>query len=147
MSLAELTLIVYVATAWYLVGTVWFGQRIHFPLFQWVGADEFPGYIAAHYRSFGPVLWPAIALNALALVVMLLGLRPEGVSLLMILVGLALAIITGANTAAMVVPRLIRLGSDRDEATLRSLVRVHWIRTASQSANGVLALVMLAVSG
>ncbi|MGH3098822.1 MAG: hypothetical protein ACRDMV_22770 [Streptosporangiales bacterium] len=145
MGLTQIALIVYVATAWYLVGAVWFGQRVQFPLLRHVDGD-FPDYMAAHNRRFGPVLWPAVALNALALVLMVLGLRPERVSLLLVLIALALIIITGAITAAMVVPRLIRLSTTREEATLESLVRVQWICVASQTANGLLALVMMALS-
>lgn len=92
------------------------------------------------------MLWPAIATNLLALVAMLVGLRPPAVSGSLLIAAAALSMVTGLDTAALVVPRIIRLQRRPDLATKNSLLRVHWIRTASQSLNGLLVLVMLAAA-
>lgn len=145
MDLADVTLLVHAATTWYLVGTVWFGQLLHFSLFEYVGEAAFPNYLAAHVRSFAPAIFPVLGLNVISLGALIAGLRPAELPIGLVWLALALVLITGADTGLLVVPRLIRLGRKREVATMRSLVRVHWIRTASQTGSGGLVLVMLGV--
>jgi hypothetical protein len=72
-GLSILVLVLHFASTFYMVGLVWFVQRVHYPLFAGVGSQQFPAYERAHVTRTNPVVGPAMlmeAATALALVVL-----------------------------------------------------------------------------
>ena len=49
-------LLVHFAATFYMVGLVWFVQRVHYPLYASVGSQQFPAYEGAHVSRTSPVV-------------------------------------------------------------------------------------------
>lgn len=138
-------LLAHVASTLFLTGTVWFAQVVHFPLFAKVGEEAFPAYIDAHYRAFGWVIWPVLAVNLVTLAALLLGARPPGLTAPLVVADLVVVLGTIASTFALQVPRLIGLGQTGfDAGRIHSLVVTNWARTGTQTAAALVVLVMVA---
>ena len=121
----------------YMLGLIWFVQVVHYPLFSRVGADAFSGYESVHVTRTGPVVGPAMlieAASAVSLALLPVAALPAPVAWL----GLALVGIIWASTALLQVPCHTALGQGFDAATHRRLVRTNWIRTAAWTLRGAL---------
>lgn len=137
-----LLLTVLLATA-FMSGLSWFISVVHYPLFAWVGAPEWPGYHAAHTARTGYVVtWPMVVeLGGSGLIVLD---RPEGVGTAAALAGLTLAALTWLVTFAFSVADHERLSRGFDPAVGRRLVCGHHVRTVLWSAHAVLLCTMIA---
>lgn len=145
VDVALLNLIVHLACTFYLVGLVWFVQRVHYPLFAGVGPERFASYESAHLSRTGPVVAPFMLLEA-AGALALLALPPQGVPPRVAWLGAALVAAVWLSTWLLQVPRHRELASRFEPATHRRLVATNWLRTAAWSLRGVLVLWMAAAA-
>ena len=140
-------LLLHLAATFYMVGLVWFVQRVHYPLFAGVGAQEFPAYQDQHVTRTSPVVGPAMLIEAgtgLALVVA----PPPDVPQLLPWLGLALLTAIWLSTWLLQVPRHGELTAGFDPRAHRRLVASNWIRTAAWSIRGgVVFWMMLSLGG
>ena len=143
--MAESLLLAHLAATLFMVGLIWFVQIVHYPLFSKVGEGGFPLYSEAHSRLTSYVVGPPMLVEA-GTALLLVFLRPEGVSLPLALLGLALVAVIWLSTALLQVPRHTSLGSGFDRSHWRALVGTNWIRTAAWSARGLVVLWMAAVA-
>lgn len=61
ISPERLVLLTCAAATWWMTGLAWFVQVVHYPLFKYVGRDEFEHYHAQHVRRTMPVvLFPMV---------------------------------------------------------------------------------------
>lgn len=137
-------LIVHAVSTWFMVGLIWTIQTVHYPLFARVGDDTFVRYEQEHTSRMGKLL----ALPAGVEIVTgaaLVWTRPGEVGLGLVMVAGALLLAIWVTTALMQVPLHRRLGSGRDDATIRHLVRRNRLRTGLWTARGVLVTAMLVV--
>ncbi len=132
----------HVAATFYMVGLVWFVQRVHYPLFGGVGPQGFSSYQAAHLTRTGPVVGPAMLLEG-ATGVALVALPPTGVPLALPWLGLGLLLVIWSSTWMLQVPRHRELVTGFVAAAHRRLVATNWIRTAAWSMRGGLVLWMV----
>lgn len=130
------------ASTLYMTGLIWFVQRVHYPLLGELGG-AFERYHRLHVRRTGPVVFGAMV-TELATAALLVAMPPPGVPRRLAAVGLAAAGVTWLSTALLQVPRHRRLAGGYDPATLRSLVRTNWVRTAAWTAHAAIALAMTA---
>lgn len=56
--------VLHFAATWYLIGLCWLVQRVQYPLMERVGRAEFAAYEAAHVDRIGPIVAPAMLLEA-----------------------------------------------------------------------------------
>lgn len=140
---ARVILVAHTGTTFYLIGTVWFAQVVLFPLFAFVSPDDFIPYIEAHARSFGWVIWPALAVNAGTLVAVVARAGAWGLPRRVVGVDLVAFVVTQVSTFALQVPTLIALGEGLQLDLVRSLVATNWMRTTSQTVSGIAAAVLL----
>jgi hypothetical protein len=103
-GLSILVLVLHFASTFYMVGLVWFVQRVHYPLFAGVGSQQFPAYERAHVTRTNPVVGPAMlmeAATALALVVLPMPKVPH----LLPWLGVGLLAVIWLSTSLLQVPR------------------------------------------
>ena len=137
------TLVVSAAAAWATVGLIWMVQVVHYPLFAGVGARQFPAYERAHVALTGPVVGPAMVLEAataLALVVAPMASVPR----LLPWLGAGLLIVVWISPGLLQVPRHRDLSAGFEATAHRRLVTTNWIRTVAWSLRGLLVLGMVA---
>jgi uncharacterized membrane protein len=138
-----LIFLVHVAATLFMVGLIWFVQVVHYPLFEQVNAKNFAEYEASHRRLTIMVVMPPMLVEAVT-AVLLIWLRPEGVSSFQVWLGLGLVLLIWRSTAFLQVPQHGVLSHGFDPGAYRSLVASNWLRTLAWSGRGVLVLWMMA---
>ena len=138
-ALSDLILLLNFASTFYMVGLVWFVQRVHYPLFASVGSQQFPDYQHAHTSSTGTVVGPLMLIEA-ATALALIALPPPNVPQLLPWLGVGLLVVIWLSTFILQVPRHRTLESGFDAAVHRRLVGTNWIRTFAWSLRGLLVL-------
>ncbi|MDJ0868604.1 MAG: hypothetical protein QNK03_21020 [Myxococcota bacterium] len=138
-ALAVVNLLLNLAATFYMVGLVWFVQRVHYPLFARVGAGDFAAYQDGHLARTGPVVGPAMLLEA-GTAVALLAFPPAALAPLVAWLGLGLLLVIWLSTALLQVPRHRDLVTGFDADAHRRLVVTNWVRTVAWSLRGLLLL-------
>ena len=143
MDFAHWLLLVWTVVIFYVLGEIWFGQIVVYPLFAKVGQDEYVAYHKFYSSRIPlPVVLPGIAsfLVPLALVF----LRPESVPLWMALVNSACGLVGLLVTVALEIPRHTRLeNGGKQQAVIRELIRYNWPRTLSITGSAIVTLMMV----
>ncbi len=142
-GVAAFVLLLQLASTFYMVGLIWFVQRVHYPLFQCVGSDRFAAYERLHVTRTNPVVGPPMLVEA-ATALGLVALPPAGVPSAAPWLGLALLALIWLSTAFLQVPRHRELSQGFDAPAHRRLVASNWIRTGAWTLRGLLLLWMLA---
>jgi hypothetical protein len=138
-------LLVNLAATLVMVGVIWVVQIVHYPLFGRVGATSFAVYGLEHARRITYVVGPPMIVEAVT-ALLLLAVRPEGITLRQVWVGVALVVAVWASTFFVQVPLHNTLGGGFDDAAHRSLVLTNWVRTLAWTARGGLVLWMAAAA-
>ena len=141
-SRANFVLLFQVVSTLFMVGVIWFVQIVHYPLMAHVGREQFLTYEQAHTRRTTWVVGPPMLIE-LGSGLLLLWIRPTGVSLFQSVVGIALLVIIWASTLWIQIPCHNRLSSGFDPCIHRRLVATNWIRTTAWTLRGVLASGMI----
>ncbi len=140
--MAESLLLVQAAATLAMVGLIWFVQVVHYPLFGQVGREDFAAYERAHQSRTTIVVAPLMLVEAVT-AVLLLWLRPQGISLWAAVAGAMLVCLVWGSTYLWQVPAHTRLTAAFNASDHRWLVRSNWIRTAGWTARGLLICWMI----
>lgn len=127
----------HLAATLYMVGLIWFVQRVHYPLFAAVGRDAFSGYERTHVARTGPVVGPAMIAEALLALALL---ATPDVPRAATLAGMTLLAVIWGSTAILQVPSHGILSGGFDQRAHARLVASNWIRTAAWTLRGGLAI-------
>ncbi len=138
-TLSLLVLALHFAATFYMVGLVWFVQRVHYPLFAGVGSEHFPAYERAHVARTNPVVGPPMLIEA-ATALALLALPMPNVPYPLTWLGLGLLAVIWVSTWLLQVPRHRDLAAGFESSTHRRLVATNWIGTSAWSLRGLLLL-------
>ena len=141
-TIANALMLLQVTTTLFMVGVIWFVQVVHYPLLAGVGRAEFVAYEQAHTRRTTWVVGPPMLIE-LATGILLLWIRPTGVSQIQALVGATLLAVVWLSTQFVQVPCHNRLSKAFDPAVHRHLVSTNWVRTAAWSLRGLLVVWMV----
>ncbi len=57
-DLSESLFLVHLAATWFMTGVIWFVQAVHYPMFDGVGAVQFPKYAVTHAKRTTLVVAP-----------------------------------------------------------------------------------------
>ena len=126
------------AATWFMVGLIWFVQVVHYPQFDGVGSDGWAAYHRRHLRGTTWVVLP-VMLAELATGILLLVVRPAGVSMAIAWIGVTLLAIVWGSTFLMQVPRHNELAANGFDAACHGrLCRGNWLRTVAWTLRGVL---------
>ena len=141
-SLARALLLLHLAATLFMVGVIWFVQIAHYPLLVRIAQNDIPAYEKVHTRLAAWVVGPPMIVELVSGVI-LLWVRPAGVSSLMAWAGVALLAITWCSTQFVQVPCHARLSRAFDPVVHRRLVRTNWVRTVAWSLRGLMVLWMV----
>jgi hypothetical protein len=126
-----------------MTGGVWLRQLIYYPLFAFVGVDQFPNYQRENrirvQRSLQPI-HVIMALTTLALFFV----HPSPIPFALPLLGVALQVAV-AGATAYEVPRQRRLEHGLDATVHRQLLAGNWVRTLGLSMHTALVIWMVAL--
>jgi len=136
------------ALGMYAVGNIWFVQLVSYALWPYVGKQEAYAYHIAWWHSIWGVLFIPAGVVLVGSILML-RLRPNGVSRQAGQVGFGLQLVVYLITAAWFGPLMARLASPDGGLSLHLyhlLMTTHWVRFALFTAYGILCVYMLAKS-
>ena len=126
-----------------MLGAILVVQVVHYPLFQWVGADTYVTYQAKHMARITWIVLPAMSVELMTAAA-LVAWRPPVLPAWQVWTGLALVGVIWASTALLQVPLHRTLTDGFDATAHRRLVQTNWIRTAAWTLRAGLVLWMLA---
>jgi uncharacterized membrane protein len=118
------------ASTLYLTGVIWLVQLVQYPFFAQVGAENFSKYHASHSFWITPVVAPAMILELLTSVFLIL-YPPENIDVKLIWLGLILAVTLWISTFFLQVPMHEKLAQGFNAEAHRFLVNSNWIRTVA----------------
>lgn len=141
MHFSDWLLVITFVLVWYHVGIVWLVQVVAWPLFGYVGHNEFEAYHLAWWRGIRYVIFvPGVF--ALLGGILLLRFRPAGIPTWLLATGLGLYVLMYVLTVVWWGPQQARMKTTA-EPRFALLNRTHWIRTALVSGYGILLMVAL----
>jgi hypothetical protein len=146
MDLAHWFLLFWMVVVLYVLGEIWFGQIVVYPLFAKVGEDEYVTYHRFYSsRILLPVIVPGFA--SFFLPVALVFLRPDSVPLWMALANVACGLVGLLVTVALEILRHARLEKGgKQETVIRELILYNWPRTLSITCSAFLTLWMFTLA-
>jgi len=144
-SLARVLMMFHVLATLFMVGVIWFVQIIHYPLFAHIGKADFAAYEQAHTRRTVWVVGPPMLVELIT-GILLLFIRPAGVTLIHSILGVALIAIVCFSTQFVQVPCHAQLSWEFDPNVHRRLVSTNWVRTVAWSLRGLLVIWMVWVA-
>jgi hypothetical protein len=146
MDFTHWFLLLWTAIIFYVLGEIWFGQVVVYPLFAKVGEAEYVAYHRFYSSRIPlPVIVPGFA--SFLLPIALVFLRPDSVPLWMALANVVCGLVGLVVTVALEIPRHARLErGGKSEAVIRELILYNWPRTLSISGSAILTLMMLTVA-
>lgn len=142
MQLDRVILGLWAALAFWELGQIWFAQIVVYPLFADVGHAEYVQYHQSYARRIPlVVIVPGFASFLLPIPLALFG---PALPTWMNIANIAAGLCGLAVTALLEIPRHNRLQRDgRNATTIAELIRYNWPRTASITAQAILAFMML----
>jgi hypothetical protein len=137
MSESEALLIALMAASWWMAAVTWMVQLLVYPTFAAIDAERWIAHHERHGALMTPLVFPPMLVQLLVPVALLAGGPDTGVGRPLALLLLALAGACWVITITVSVPCHRRLGKAFSDATLRRLVRTHWLRTIAWTALAV----------
>jgi hypothetical protein len=137
-------LLVQLLATGFMTGLIWFVQVVHYPLFTLVGAGGFPQYEDRHTRRTTLVVAPAMVIEALAALALLV-MVPAGVPSPLAWLGAVLIGAIWLSTLAVQAPCHRELSRGYAARAARRLSVTNWVRTLAWTARAGLAAAMLAL--
>ncbi len=132
-------LLVHLAATWFMVGLIWLVQVVHYPLLAGADPARYTEHQQQHMRRIGWIVGPAMLVEALTAVGLLISEAPWMPTWLA-WTNLALLAAIWLSTALVQVPCHGRLLDGFDAACHDRLVRTNWLRTGLWSVRGLLLL-------
>ena len=135
-------LLTHAAATLLMLGVILVVQLVHYPLFRYVGADDYNAFQAAHMRRITWIVAPAMT-TEFATAGWIAWRPPLGLPAWMGWTGLGLALFIWAATGLVQGPLHRRLTDGFDAAAHRRLVATNWLRTGAWTLRAGLVLWML----
>jgi hypothetical protein len=143
MDFAHWLLLFWTAVVFYVLGEIWFGQTVVYPMFGKVGADEYVRYHQFYSSRIPlPVIVPGFASFLLPIALVFLG--PVSVPSWMTVANVACGVVGLFVTVALEIPRHAKLEKGgKQEEVIRELILYNWPRTLSITGQALLTFLML----
>jgi hypothetical protein len=127
----------------YVLGEIWFGQIVVYPLFAKVGEAEYVAYHKFYSSRIPlPVIVPGFASFLLPIGLVFFG--PESVPLWIYLANVVCGLVSLLVTVALEIPRHAKLEEGgKQEAVIRELILYNWPRTLSITGSAFFTVLML----
>ncbi len=131
-----------ISSTWFMVGLIWLIQIVHYPLFKYVGKNEFQTYHNEHSVIITPLVGTVMIIELISSI-LLVFFSPKNVSLSIPIIGVILVFIIWASTTFLQIPQHNALAKAYELEAHNILVQTNWIRTIAWSMRGFLLLYML----
>lgn len=138
----KIALLLHLVSTIAMVGIIWFVQLVHYPLFRYIGNDDFPRYLDRSATLSTFVALPVMLIE-LATAIVLVALQPQLIPANYLYTGLGLLVIIWISTLFIQGPKHAALAGGFDLDTLKDLSVTNWIRTFAWSARGAIAVLMI----
>lgn len=138
----KITLLLHLVATIAMVGIIWFVQLVHYPLFRYIGNDDFPRYLDRSATLSTFVALPIMLLE-LTTAIVLVALQPQAIPPNYLYTGLGLLVIIWISTLFIQGPKHAALAGGFDLDTLKDLSITNWIRTFAWSVRGAVAVMMI----
>ena len=125
-----------------MVGLIRLIQIVHYPLFKFVGKNEFQTYHNGHSVMITPLVGTVMIIELISSILLVV-LPPKNVSITIPLIGVILVFIIWASTAFLQIPHHNALSKAYELEAHNLLAQSNWIRTLAWSMRGLLLLYML----
>ena len=126
--MSKIIFIFNLASTLYLTGVIWLVQLVQYPFFSRVGAENFQQYHAAHTFWITPVVAPAMILELITAIFLII-YPPENIDIKLLWLGLILAVTVWLSTFFLQVPMHEKLANGFDAEAHRFLINSNWVRT------------------
>jgi hypothetical protein len=143
MRFPDWVLILTLIFAWYHVGIVWLVQVVSWPIFVYVGPNEFEAYHLAWWRGIRYVIFVPSGLTLVG-TILLLRFTPSGVPHGILWAALGLYVLTYLLTAVWWGPQQMKL-KDPHAPQFGVILKTHWVRTTLVSGYAAILLAALAL--
>ena len=130
------------ASTWFMVGLIWFIQLVHYPLFNFVGSEEFRVFHENHKILITPVVGIVMIVELVTSVIIFFQ-SPSGIRNWSSTFGIILLGIIWFSTVYFQIPFHNTLSSKLNENVLMMLINTNWIRTICWSLRGIIVLLIL----
>lgn len=142
MDIGHGLLLAALCVQFYNLGSIWYAQRVVYPLFGQVGAAE---YVTYHRFYVSRIPLPIIApgFTSFAMPVLVWATLPPAAPQAMAIANVAMGIMGFLVTVGLEIPRHTKLQKTRDSQIIAELIRYNWPRTFSISASAALTLAMV----
>ena len=141
LEMSEIALMANTAATIFMVGLIWFVQRVHYPLLGHIEVEQQVSVGAEHQRRTGQVVGLPMAVEGVNTLV-LLGARPDQVTWWLPWIGAILLAISLGSTVFLSVPLHQKMVSQPNAEIGKKLVATNWPRTISWSLRGVICIAM-----
>ncbi len=141
--MSEIALLANTAGTIFMVGLIWFVQRVHYPLLAQVDVDQQISVGAEHQRRTAQVVGLPMAVEGVSTLILLVD-RPDQVEWLLPLMGAILLAISLGSTVFLSVPLHQKMVNQPSAELGKKLVSTNWPRTISWTLRGVICVVMCA---
>jgi hypothetical protein len=143
LRMSEITLLANTAGTLFMVGLIWFVQRVHYPLLAQVDVKDQKSVGHEHQRRTSQVVGLPMAVEGVSTLVLLVS-RPDQVTWWLPWVGAFLLAISLGSTVFLSVPLHEKMISKPSSQIGKKLVATNWPRTISWTLRGFICLVMCA---
>lgn len=110
-----------------MCGIIWFVQIIHYPLFNFVGSNEFVSYEREHVQRTKYLIAPLMVAELFSGMYLLFSKVEFNLTLLIL--NFVLLLLIWLSTFLIQVPKHKALSENPDKSTINKLVSSNWIRT------------------
>ncbi len=141
--MSEIALLANTAGTIFMVGLIWFVQRVHYPLLSYVQVDQQISVGAEHQRRTAQVVGLPMAVEGVSTLILLVD-RPDQVMWWLPWMGAILLAISLGSTVFLSVPLHQKMVNQPSAELGKKLVSTNWPRTVSWTLRGVICVVMCA---
>ena len=141
--MSEIALLANTAGTIFMVGLIWFVQRVHYPLLSYVQVDQQISVGAEHQRRTAQVVGLPMAVEGVSTLILLVD-RPDQVEWWLPWMGAILLAISLGSTVFLSVPLHQKMVNQPSAELGKKLVSTNWPRTVSWTLRGVICVVMCA---
>lgn len=137
--MTKIILITNLVSIIFLTGVIWIIQVVQYPFFAQIGAENFPKYHASHTFWITPVVAPAMIVELITSIFLII-YPSEHIDSKLIWLGLILTLIVWTSTFFLQIPMHEKLAQGFDADAHKFLVNSNWIRTIAWSLHSFLVV-------
>lgn len=137
--MTKIILIANLVSIVFMTGVIWIIQVVQYPFFAQIGAENFPKYHASHTFWITPVVAPAMIVELITSIFLII-YPPGNIDSKLIWLGLILTLIVWTSTFFLQIPMHEKLAQGFDEDAHKFLVNSNWIRTIAWSLHSFLVV-------